>query len=225
VCLPVLIVRLAAVRRRKGCSRTKARTRPPCALQPFPPSPPSPAPLCPTLLLSRPPPLAAWLTASSATLMETRVFWVPTHTDSASCCSSSPKGLRLYEGQNWASLRLATFSSFTALSYASLPGVTLVEATAARCLARSQLGYVAGDTGRSYIVGFGTNFPQQVHHRDAACTLAEDAAGFCERSAALRLPCVAAIDQDVLFVYPGRSGLLPCSHILPNSSASLHCTA
>jgi endoglucanase len=97
------------------------------------------------------------------------------------CCSATPKGLRVHHGQNWASLRLATFSSFSALSYASLPGISPSEATAARCLARSQLGYVVGDTGRSYVAGFGKNFPLQVHHRDAACTIAEDAEGFCER--------------------------------------------
>jgi hypothetical protein len=141
--------------------------------------------------------------------------------DCAACCSSSPKGLRFYDGQTWASLRLATFSSFTALSYASLPGVPPAEATAARCLARSQLGYVAGDTGRSYIVGVGTDPPQQVHHRDAACTLDEDAAGFCEGSAAFWFPaCAATIRSTFFFTHSGRSGLQPRLQLVPHSLAS-----
>lgn len=31
--------------------------------------------------------------------------------------------------------------------------------------ARSQIGYALGDTGRSFVVGFGTNPPQRPHHR------------------------------------------------------------
>ena len=33
--------------------------------------------------------------------------------------------------------------------------------------------------GRSFIVGFGNNPPQRPHHRNAACTLTEAAAGSC----------------------------------------------
>jgi endoglucanase len=33
--------------------------------------------------------------------------------------------------------------------------------------------YIMGATGRSYVVGFGSNFPVNPHHRDAALTYAE----------------------------------------------------
>lgn len=35
--------------------------------------------------------------------------------------------------------------------------------------ARSQIGYALGDTGRSFVVGFGTNPPQRPHHRSSSC--------------------------------------------------------
>jgi hypothetical protein len=31
--------------------------------------------------------------------------------------------------------------------------------------AKSQIGYALGDTGRSFVVGFGVNPPTQPHHR------------------------------------------------------------
>lgn len=99
----------------------------------------------------------------------------------AAACRASPLGLRRFEEERWASLRLAAFSAFTALSYASLPDTVPAQVWKARCLARAQLGYIVGDTGRSYVVGYGRRFPQQVHHRDAACTLQEDEDGFCQR--------------------------------------------
>lgn len=59
--------------------------------------------------------------------------------------------------------------------YADLPGLSPHQRRTARCLARSQLGYVLGDTGRSFVVGYGKRYPQHVQHRDSACTLEEDA--------------------------------------------------
>ena len=35
--------------------------------------------------------------------------------------------------------------------------------------ADQQIGYMLGDSGRSYVVGFGNNFPKQPHHKAAAC--------------------------------------------------------
>ena len=74
---------------------------------------------------------------------------------------------------------MAVTASSIAATYASLPNVHGDTPMHARCLALSQLQYVAGDAGRSYIVGFGEKFPKQVHHRDACCTLEEDAEGVC----------------------------------------------
>ena len=33
----------------------------------------------------------------------------------------------------------------------------------------TQIGYILGDTGRSYVVGFGENPPQRPHHRASSC--------------------------------------------------------
>ena len=35
--------------------------------------------------------------------------------------------------------------------------------------ATKQIGYMLGDNGRSFLVGFGDNYPKQPHHKAAAC--------------------------------------------------------
>ena len=35
--------------------------------------------------------------------------------------------------------------------------------------ADQQIGYMLGDSGRSFVVGFGANYPLQPHHKAAAC--------------------------------------------------------
>lgn len=89
--------------------------------------------------------------------------------------------MRTYSDNTWSSLRLGTYSSYLGLLYATLPIAQPWLSSRAECYARSQLGYIFGDTGRSYVVGSGKNWPKQVHHREAACTLKEDAAGKCDR--------------------------------------------
>lgn len=37
------------------------------------------------------------------------------------------------------------------------------------CWARSQIKYILGDSGRSFVVGYGKNPPTHVHHRGASC--------------------------------------------------------
>jgi Glycosyl hydrolase family 9 len=109
-------------------------------------------------------------------------------------------GLRRHAQSKWAPLRQATFSTFTALTYATLPGAATSEparVAAARCLARSQLGYVLGDTGFSYVIGNGDKYPVHPHHRDAACTLAEDAVGRCQDAwCASKACCVLCCPPD-----------------------------
>ena len=39
------------------------------------------------------------------------------------------------------------------------------------CWARSQIRYMIGDSGRSYVVGFGSTPPSSEHHRGASCQL------------------------------------------------------
>lgn len=38
-----------------------------------------------------------------------------------------------------------------------------------RTFARQQIGYALGNTGRSFVVGFGINPPQRPHHRGSSC--------------------------------------------------------
>jgi Glycosyl hydrolase family 9 len=101
--------------------------------------------------------------------------------------------MRVLANNDYANLRLSTFSSYHAAFLATLPGVPDKLKTESMCLARSQMDYVAGDTGRSYIVGFGQNFPQRVHHRDSACTMKEDSEGLCDRCGAARARLLARL--------------------------------
>ena len=39
-----------------------------------------------------------------------------------------------------------------------------IDAKENKCFAKKQLGYILGDTGRSFVVGFGKNPPQRPHH-------------------------------------------------------------
>ncbi len=44
-----------------------------------------------------------------------------------------------------------------------------VQAAKYECWARSQIRYMIGDSGRSYVVGFGNTPPGSEHHRGASC--------------------------------------------------------
>jgi Glycosyl hydrolase family 9 len=99
--------------------------------------------------------------------------------------------MRIFADNEYANLRLSTYSSFHAGFFVTLKGVSDELVTKSRCLARSQMGYVVGDTGRSFVVGYGKDFPQKVHHRDSACTMEEDNKGLCDRCVAFEPPVVA----------------------------------
>lgn len=43
-----------------------------------------------------------------------------------------------------------------------------------RCFAASQINYILGDTGRSFVVGMGHNFPKAPHTRDGFCAIDMD---------------------------------------------------
>nr|XP_006822155.1 PREDICTED: uncharacterized protein LOC102805135 [Saccoglossus kowalevskii] len=75
----------------------------------------------------------------------------------------TPKGLVFRD--NWGSLRYATASAFIALTTAEAG----VKTTAYRNWAKSQVDYVLGYTGRSFVVGYGVNPPVQPHHRGSSC--------------------------------------------------------
>ena len=76
----------------------------------------------------------------------------------------SPKGL-IYI-QQWGTLRHAANLAFLA-RVAS----TMADKEFYNNFARSQLHYMLGDAGRSYVVGFGNNPPQRPHHRSSSCPI------------------------------------------------------
>lgn len=61
----------------------------------------------------------------------------------------------------WGSLRSISTVVFACLQVAEIN----IDAEANRAMAVSQIGYALGDTGRSFVVGFGVNPPSRPHHR------------------------------------------------------------
>ncbi len=78
----------------------------------------------------------------------------------------TPKGMAYCD--QWGPLRYATTAAFVALSYAEHGKPTSAEKKEQyRAFAKSQIDYALGSSGRSYVVGFGENYPQNPHHRTA----------------------------------------------------------
>jgi len=65
----------------------------------------------------------------------------------------------------WGSNRYAANFAFICLGAANA-GIKTDEY---REYATKQIGYMLGDNGRSFLVGFGDNYPKQPHHKAAAC--------------------------------------------------------
>ncbi|CAN6344886.1 unnamed protein product [Urochloa humidicola] len=91
----------------------------------------------------------------------------------------TPGGMMYH--QRWNNLQFVTSASFLLTVYADYAtrhaggGVTRCPGGAARAyeilaFVRSQVNYILGDNprGTSYMVGYGGNFPRQVHHRGAS---------------------------------------------------------
>lgn len=77
----------------------------------------------------------------------------------------TPKGLAWLN--NWGSLRYATTTAFLAAVYADWEGCSPQKAKIYNDFAKAQVDYSLGSTGRSFVVGFGENWPQHPHHRTA----------------------------------------------------------
>ena len=75
----------------------------------------------------------------------------------------TPKGLVFLS--EWGSLRTMSNSVFVCLRAADA-GIT---PEVYREFAREQIGYILGDSGRSFVVGYGVNPPQRPHHRASSC--------------------------------------------------------
>jgi hypothetical protein len=74
-----------------------------------------------------------------------------------------------------------TGAAFLALAYADhIDGLSSTARSAAgyaadaskshRCWARSQVRYILGSTGYSYVVGYGTLYPKKPHHKSSSCS-------------------------------------------------------
>eukprot|EP00051_Salpingoeca_urceolata_P011971 m.148852 g.148852 ORF g.148852 m.148852 type:complete len:745 (-) comp17329_c0_seq2:70-2304(-) len=68
----------------------------------------------------------------------------------------------------WGSLRYAANTAFLALVHSKHVDDQAWSNTL-RTWAQGQIGYMLGDTGRSFVVGYGVNPPQQPHHKAASC--------------------------------------------------------
>nr|XP_039255234.1 endoglucanase 25-like isoform X2 [Styela clava] len=79
----------------------------------------------------------------------------------------TPKGLMWL--RKWGANRYAANAAFMVMAASTLtPPLPKMEIYVE--WARKQIHLVLGDIGRSYVVGFGRNYPERVHHRSSACT-------------------------------------------------------
>jgi endoglucanase len=88
----------------------------------------------------------------------------------------TPKGLMWLAP--WGALRHNGNAQFVLLLNGKLESKNPETLKTAVCFARRQTGYILGDSGRSYLVGYGRNFPKQPHHRAASCPLPPTACGW-----------------------------------------------
>ena len=77
----------------------------------------------------------------------------------------TPQGLAWLD--SWGSLRYATTEAFVALVYCQSDVCTDSKKEVYHDFGVAQVNYALGDTGRSYVVGFGENSPVNPHHRTA----------------------------------------------------------
>ncbi|XP_006814447.2 endoglucanase A-like [Saccoglossus kowalevskii] len=75
----------------------------------------------------------------------------------------TPKGLAY--AMDWGPLRASAGTAFIGLLIADRISRTMTY----RQFATQQIHYMLGDTGRSYVVGYGNNPPTRPHHRDSSC--------------------------------------------------------
>ena len=75
----------------------------------------------------------------------------------------TPKGLAWLD--SWGSLRYATTTAYIASIYADWEGCNASKKKTYEDFALSQANYALGDTGRSFEIGFGENYPRNPHHR------------------------------------------------------------
>lgn len=77
----------------------------------------------------------------------------------------TPKGLAWLD--SWGALRYSTTTAFLASVYADWSGCSAEKERIYNDFAKAQVDYALGSSGRSFVVGFGTNAPERPHHRTA----------------------------------------------------------
>lgn len=100
-----------------------------------------------------------------ANAVEEHLDWWTTGTASGERITYTPKGLAWLD--SWGSLRYATTTGFIAITYAESDACGSAKAKTYRDFAKKQADYALGDTGFSYEIGFGENYPHNPHHRTA----------------------------------------------------------
>lgn len=80
----------------------------------------------------------------------------------------TPKGMSHPKWSKWGNLQLATSSAFAALVYSKYAECGPLKSSA-ESWAKSQIDYALGSSGRSFVVGFGDNYPKRPHHAGASC--------------------------------------------------------
>jgi hypothetical protein len=109
----------------------------------------------------------------------------------------TPKGLAQYNDAFGANLHFVTGAAFLALGYADyIDGLSSAVRAAAgyaadtskshRCWARGQMRYILGAGGRSYVIGYGNNYPKKPRHKSSCCSATYSQA--CDWSTAHSLP-------------------------------------
>ena len=100
-----------------------------------------------------------------ADIVEQHLDWWTTGLPSGERITYTPKGLAWLD--NWGSLRYATTTAFVAAIYSRSDMCSDEKADTYWDFAESQIGYALGDTGRSFEIGFGEDYPVHPHHRTA----------------------------------------------------------
>lgn len=97
--------------------------------------------------------------------VEKHLDWWTTGTADGERITYTPKGLAWLD--SWGSLRYATTTSYIAAVYSQWEGCDSKKSKTYWDFAESQVNYALGDTGFSYEIGFGEEYPVNPHHRTA----------------------------------------------------------
>ncbi|WP_051983540.1 glycoside hydrolase family 9 protein [Pseudobacteroides cellulosolvens] len=84
----------------------------------------------------------------------------------------TPKGLAWLD--TWGCLRYATTTAFLAEVYSDWAECSSEKAGIYREFAKAQVDYCLGSSGRSYVIGYGTGYPEHPHHRTAQGSWSDD---------------------------------------------------